>query len=111
MRAQISVLCRRPKQAKPATQWEAEIDGLMAKQLVTRQYAERKRLFDRVQEIAMQNLPVIPLVSPHVLVGAKKGIGNSRSWPTAWWKLRPARRRKRVISRGLNHQMAQWQIL
>jgi peptide/nickel transport system substrate-binding protein len=67
-----------PEQKSPATAWEAEIDGLMRRQMVTRQYAERKRLFDRVQELLMENLPLIPLVSPHILVGAKKGLENFR---------------------------------
>ena len=60
------------QQTKPATVWEAEIDRLMKQQLITPRYEERKRLFQRVQEIAMENLPLIPLVSPHVLLGASK---------------------------------------
>jgi peptide/nickel transport system substrate-binding protein len=67
-----------PAQKQAATPWEAEIDGLMRKQLVTRKYEERKRLFDRVQELAMQHMPLIPLVSPHILAGAKKNLGNFR---------------------------------
>ncbi len=67
-----------PEQKSPATAWETEIDGLMRRQMVTRNYAERKRLFDRVQELLMENLPLIPLVSPHILVGARKGLENFR---------------------------------
>jgi len=67
-----------PGQAKPATPWEAEIDALMGKQLVTRKYEERKRLFDRAQELLMEHVPLIPLVSPDILVGAKRGLGNFR---------------------------------
>lgn len=67
-----------PAQKAPATAWEAEIDGLMRQQIGTRKYAERKRLFDRVQELVAQNLPVIPLLSPNILVGAKKDLGNFR---------------------------------
>ena len=67
-----------PQQKAPATAWEAEIDGLMRRQIVTRKYAERKPLFDRVQELLMENLPLIPLVSPHILTGAKKGLENFR---------------------------------
>ena len=67
-----------PQQKSPATAWEAEIDGLMRRQIVTRKYADRKALFDRVQELAMENLPLIPLVSPHILIGAKKGLENFR---------------------------------
>jgi peptide/nickel transport system substrate-binding protein len=67
-----------PLQKSPATPWEAEIDRLMRQQLVTPAYVERKRLFDRVQELVMANLPVIPLVSPHILVGARAGLANFR---------------------------------
>jgi peptide/nickel transport system substrate-binding protein len=67
-----------PSQPKPATAWEAEIDGLMRKQMVTPRYEDRKRLFDRVQELVMQHLPLIPLVSPNVLVGVKRNLGNFR---------------------------------
>jgi peptide/nickel transport system substrate-binding protein len=66
----------RPSQKSPATPWEAEIDALMRKQLVTRRYDERKRLFDQVQEILMDNLPLIPLVSPHILTGARRQLAN-----------------------------------
>ena len=67
-----------PGQKTPATPWEAEIDSLMHRQLVTRNYTERKRLFDRVQEIAVENQPLVSLVSPNLLVGAKKNLGNFR---------------------------------
>ena len=67
-----------PLQQKPATDWEAEIDGLMQKVLVTRKYEERKALFDRMQQIAMEQMPVIPLVSPNILVGGRKALGNFR---------------------------------
>ena len=68
----------RPLQKTPATAWESEIDGLMRKQLTTRRYEDRKRMFDRVQELLMENLPLIPLVSPHILTGARRGLGNFR---------------------------------
>jgi len=64
-----------PQQKSPATAWEAEIDGLMRRQMVTRKYAERKLLFDRVQELLMENLPLIPLVSPTILPG-QEGAGE-----------------------------------
>ncbi len=65
-----------PNESKPATPWEAEIDRLMQQQLVTLDYAKRKRLYDRVQEIIAGNLPVICLVSPNILVGASDRVGN-----------------------------------
>jgi len=67
-----------PGQSEPATPWEAEIDVLMRRQLTTRDAQLRKRIYDRVQELVAQNLPLISLVSPSVLVGATKGLGNFR---------------------------------
>jgi peptide/nickel transport system substrate-binding protein len=67
-----------PDQKSPATAWEAEIDRLMQQQMVTPEFAARKRLFDRVQELMAVNLPMIPLVSPNILVGSKGGLGNFR---------------------------------
>jgi peptide/nickel transport system substrate-binding protein len=63
-------------QKKPATPWEAEIDQLMQKQMVSLGYRPRKRLYDRVQEIIAQQLPIICLASPNVLTGARNGLGN-----------------------------------
>jgi peptide/nickel transport system substrate-binding protein len=65
-----------PNQTKPATPWEAEMDRLMQQQLVTLDYAKRKTQYDRVQEIVAQDLPVICLVSPNILVGASNRVGN-----------------------------------
>jgi peptide/nickel transport system substrate-binding protein len=67
-----------PGQSAPATPWEKEIDELMRRQLVTRDPQERKRLYERVQALVAENLPLIPLVSPHVLVGTREGLGNFR---------------------------------
>lgn len=67
-----------PEQSQPATPWEAEIDALMRRQLTTLDTSARKRLYDRVQELVAQNLPLIVLASPNVLVGARKGLGNFR---------------------------------
>jgi len=62
----------------PSAPWEKEIDDLMRRQLVTLDARDRKRQYDRVQELVATNLPLIPLVSPNVLVGAREGLGNFR---------------------------------
>ena len=67
-----------PEQSRPATAWEAEIDTLMRRQVSTLDGGARKRLYDRVQELVAQNLPLIFLVSPDVLVGTKRALGNFR---------------------------------
>jgi peptide/nickel transport system substrate-binding protein len=79
-----------PHQDKPATAWESEMDGLMQKQLITLDYAKRKHLYDRVQEIVSEQLPVICLVSPNILVGAANRVGNFRPAilvPYALWNI------------------------
>ena len=63
---------------KPQTDWEAEIDSLMRKQLMEPSFTKRKAEFDRVQELLSVNQPLIFLVSPHVLVAAKNKLGNFR---------------------------------
>jgi peptide/nickel transport system substrate-binding protein len=79
-----------PRQEKSATPWEAEMDRLMEQQLVTLDYAKRKSLYDRVQEIVAEELPVICLVSPNILVGAANRVGNFRPAilvPYALWNI------------------------
>ena len=65
-----------PNQNQPMTPWEAEIDSLMRQQMITLNHAHRKQLYDRVQQIAADNLPLICLASPNILVAARKGLGN-----------------------------------
>jgi len=65
-----------PSQAHPATPWEAEIDRLIEEQMSARTFEERKRLYDRAQEVLAENQPMIFLASPNILVGAKNSIGN-----------------------------------
>lgn len=63
-------------ETKPATPWEAEIDQLMKKQLSTLKVSDRKKLYDRVQQLVADNMPLICLASPNILVGAKNKVGN-----------------------------------
>ena len=65
-----------PGQPSPSTSWEAEIDRLMQQQLSARAFPERKAIYDRVQAILAENQPMIFLASPHILAGAKSGVGN-----------------------------------
>jgi peptide/nickel transport system substrate-binding protein len=75
---------------KAATPWESEIDQLMEQQETTLDFAKRKRLYDRVQEIVADDLPVICLVSPNILIGSKDRVGNFRPAildPYALWNV------------------------
>jgi peptide/nickel transport system substrate-binding protein len=61
---------------QPATSWEREIDQLMQQQMVTLDYAKRKHLYDRVQQLISENLPFIFLATPNILAGADARVGN-----------------------------------
>jgi peptide/nickel transport system substrate-binding protein len=79
-----------PSQKHPATDWEAELDRLMEQQLTSTSAAQRKKLYDRVQEILAERQPMIFLASPDILAGAKKSIGNFRPVvlePYALWNV------------------------
>src|SRR5580765_537310 len=60
----------------PATAWEREVDELMQQQMITLDYAKRKKLYDRVQELISQQLPFIFLATPNVLAAANPRVGN-----------------------------------
>jgi peptide/nickel transport system substrate-binding protein len=62
----------------PATAWEAEIDRLMAAQMVSLNSVDRKNFYDRVQRLISEYLPVVCLISPNVLAGARTGLKNFR---------------------------------
>jgi peptide/nickel transport system substrate-binding protein len=61
---------------QPATEWEAEIDRLMKAQESEIDPRKRKLDYDRVQQIVANQLPIICLVSPNILVAAKTKLGN-----------------------------------
>jgi peptide/nickel transport system substrate-binding protein len=77
-------------ETKPATDWEAQIDQLMQKQMVELNYGKRKHIYDQVQEIIAANLPYIFLATPNILVGAKKNLQNFKPAvlePTTVWNV------------------------
>lgn len=65
-----------PSQTQPATAWEAEMDRLIEEQMSARTFTQRKKPYDRLQEILFENQPMIFLASPDILVGAKNTVGN-----------------------------------
>jgi peptide/nickel transport system substrate-binding protein len=63
-------------ESQPATDWERELDQLMQQQMVTLDYAKRKQLYDRAQQLIAENLPFIFLGTPNILAGADARVGN-----------------------------------
>jgi peptide/nickel transport system substrate-binding protein len=63
-------------QKTPATDWERQIDELMAQQTATADEAERKRLFIDVQKIFAENLPALYFAAPRVFVVTSSRLVN-----------------------------------
>ena len=61
---------------QPASSWEAEIDRLMQAQETEIDPKKRKHDYDQVQQIVAAQMPIICLVSPNILVGAKTKLAN-----------------------------------
>lgn len=65
-----------PQQPTPATEWEKRIDELLNEFLTTGDQRRRKALFDEVQTILSEQVPLIYLVARDLIVGAKPTVGN-----------------------------------
>lgn len=67
-----------PKQTKPATEWEAKIDKLVAEQANSNDKQKRLEYFNEIQKIMAENLPIIPIVSRHITSASNSRVGNYR---------------------------------
>ncbi|HEY3131981.1 MAG TPA: ABC transporter substrate-binding protein [Acidobacteriota bacterium] len=56
--------------------WEQDVDRLMRLQMTSTDFNRRKAAYDQVQQLLSENLPLIFLVSPHVLAVAHRNLGN-----------------------------------
>jgi len=77
-----------PKQAKPATDWEAEVDRLMRAQSSAATDKKRKADWDRVQQIVAEQQPFIYLVNKNAMSAVSPAVvGSSPSVldPHAFW--------------------------
>ena len=74
-------------QKAPATEWERQIDELMTRQSATLDMAERRRLFNDVQRLFAENLPILYFAAPRVYIAASARLIN----------LYPARTRPEII--------------
>jgi peptide/nickel transport system substrate-binding protein len=63
-----------PSQKTPAADWEREIDVLIEKQAIAPDESERKRLFNEVQRIFADNLPILHFAAPRVYIATSPRI-------------------------------------
>ncbi|MBU1112860.1 MAG: ABC transporter substrate-binding protein [Candidatus Omnitrophica bacterium] len=70
-----------PKQPKPATSWEAEIDKIFNQAVQELDRDKRKQFYDRWQEIVAQELPLIYTVLPQSIFAVRNKFGNLNPTP------------------------------
>ncbi len=73
----------------PATDWEKQIDALMARQIAVPDAGERKRLYNDVQKIFSQHVPVLYFVAPKIYVASSMRMTNvipAVSRPQLLWR-------------------------
>ena len=63
-------------ETRPLAPWQTEVDALMQRQTTVLDYRKRKQIYDRVQELVATYDPVICVVSPNILVGAKNSLAG-----------------------------------
>jgi peptide/nickel transport system substrate-binding protein len=64
------------EQPTPATEWERRIDTLMDEQMHTADEARRKVIFDEVQRLFAEHLPIIHFAAPKVYAVASARVTN-----------------------------------
>jgi peptide/nickel transport system substrate-binding protein len=79
-----------PQQKTPATDWEKQIDDLVMAQSRELNAAQRHTQFFTIQHVMAEQMPIIPIVARHILVGAHQRIGNYRPsniFPFSCWNI------------------------
>ena len=79
-----------PNEKTPATPWEARIDALEKEQASSGSRDVRKKAFDEVQRIAVEQEPIVYLVNPDYLCAIApnlKGAQPSVAPPQVWWNV------------------------
>ncbi len=71
----------RPRQETPATEWEARVDDLVMRISQESDRDERRKMFNEVQAIYADEMPIIPIVSRHVVSAANVRVGNFAAAP------------------------------
>ena len=66
----------RPGQTTPASEWEARIDQLIISLSQESDREARRKAFNEIQAVMAEEMPVIPIVSRHVVSAANERVGN-----------------------------------
>ena len=71
-----------PKQKKPSTKWEAEVDKLFQKAAVELDFKKRDMLYKKAFKIIGEQQPMIFIVAPEELLAVRNKLKNV--FPTVW---------------------------
>jgi peptide/nickel transport system substrate-binding protein len=76
-----------PKQEKPATDWEAEVDRLFDQAATTVDQNKRKGLYARYQEIVAENAPLIYFTTTLTQPAFRNTLANFSASPLAFYDI------------------------
>jgi peptide/nickel transport system substrate-binding protein len=76
-----------PEQTAPGTAWEAEVDSLMRAQVTLSDDAARKTIFDRVQRIVTENVPMMYTVGRPGFIAVRNRFTGLRPTVLRPWVL------------------------
>ena len=74
-----------PKQEKPATDWEAEVDKIFDQAATTIDQNKRKQLYNRYQEIVSENTPLIYFTTTLTQPAFRNTLANFSPAPLAFY--------------------------
>ena len=77
-----------PRQTKPATTWEGQIDELMARQATSMDPTERRRLLTDAQRVMAEHMPALYFAAPKVILATSarvRGVTPSVLAPYILW--------------------------
>jgi len=70
-----------PRQAKPASAWEREIDQLVSEMTGTHDFLLRKAAHDKILDVLAREQPMVFLYAPDLYVAGRVRVGNLRPSP------------------------------
>lgn len=70
-----------PGEKSPSQPWEKEIDRLFEEGVVTIDPVKRKKIYDKWQDLATWEVPLIDLVSPDEITAVRKTLGGIHPTP------------------------------
>ncbi len=76
-----------PKQERPATDWEAEIDRLFDQAATTIDQRKRQQLYNRWQEIVAEYVPVIHFTTPLTQPAFRNTLANFSAAPLGYYEI------------------------